>query len=131
MAKQQTPQNQNTSSTDTRLPIKGMTKDLNSALVGKENWTHAINAINNSKDGDVGTLGNEPANKLCSSAPYTLIGTIHLYGDKWVLFSTNNEKSEIGIKFNDKDLKIIWPIKRPIISDKDKNNISLKEFKKI
>jgi hypothetical protein len=96
MAKQQTPQNQNTSSTDTRLPIKGMTKDLNSALVGKENWTHAINAINNSKDGDVGTLGNEPANKLCSSAPYTLIGTIHLYGDKWVLFSTNNEKSEIG-----------------------------------
>mgnify|MGYP003145074165 CR=1 FL=1 len=97
MAKKQTPQLQNTSSTDTRLPIKGMTKDLNSALIGKENWTHAINAINNSKDGDVGTLGNEPANKACASAPYTIIGTIHLYADKWVLYSTNNEQSEIGL----------------------------------
>ena len=61
-----------------------MTKDLNTGLVGKENWTHARNAINNSKDGDVGTLGNEPANKVCG-APYTIIGTIHLYGDKWVI----------------------------------------------
>ena len=41
-----------------------------------------------------------------------------------------DEKSEIGIKFNDKDLKIKWPIKKPIISAKDKNNLSLKEFKK-
>ena len=96
MAKQQTPKLQNTSSTDTRIPIKGMTKDLNSALVGKDNYTHAINAINNSKDGDVGTLGNEPANLLCSGAPYTIIGTIHLYGDKWIIYSTNNEQSEIG-----------------------------------
>ena len=96
MAKQQTPKLQNTSSTDTRIPIKGMTKDLNTALVGKENYTHAINAINNSKDGDVGTLGNEPANIQCSGAPYTIIGTIHLYGDKWVIYSTNNTQSEIG-----------------------------------
>ena len=96
MAKKQTPKLQNTSSTDTRIPIKGMTKDLNSALVGKDNYTHAINAINNSKDGDVGTLGNEPANIICSGAPYTIIGTIHLYGDKWVIYSTNNTQSEIG-----------------------------------
>jgi len=97
MAKQQTPKQTNTSGIDTNIPIKGMTKDLNTSLVGKENWTHAINAINNSKDGDVGTLGNEPGNKLCSSAPYTIIGTIHLYGDKWVLYSTNNTISEIGL----------------------------------
>ena len=96
MAKKQTPKLQNTSTTDTRIPIKGMTKDLNTALVGKENYTHAINAINNSKDGDVGTLGNEPANIICSGAPYTIIGTIHLYGDKWVIYSTNNTQSEIG-----------------------------------
>ena len=31
------------------------------------------NAINNSKDGDVGTLGNEPANIICSGAPGILL----------------------------------------------------------
>ena len=96
MAKQQPPQLQNTSQTDTTIPIKGMIKDPNSSLVSKENWTHAINAINNSDDGDVGTLGNEQANKKCGNAPFTIIGAIHLYKDKWVLFSTNNEQSEIG-----------------------------------
>tara|TARA_Y100000592_G_scaffold20780_1_gene31909 strand:+ start:14889 stop:22772 length:7884 start_codon:yes stop_codon:yes gene_type:complete len=111
MAKQQSPKLQNTSSTDTKIPIKGMTKDLNTSLVGKENWTHARNAINNSKDGDVGTLGNEPGNKVCSSAPYTIIGAIHLYGDKWVLYSTNNEQSEIG-KWDDSECKY-----EPIVND--------------
>ena len=35
---------------------------------------------------------------------------------------------EIGILWNDKDLKIKWPIKRPILSDKDSRNISFKEY---
>ena len=35
----------------------------------------------------------------------------------------------VRIKYNDKDLKINWPIKNPIISKKDKNNLSFKEFK--
>ena len=90
------PQLQNTSDIDTDVFVKGMTKDPDSSLITKEQWTHARNAINNSIDGDLGTLGNEPANKQCSSAPFTIIGAIHLYGDKWVLFSTNNEQSEIG-----------------------------------
>ena len=91
------PQPQNTSSTDTTVFVKGMLKDPDASLVSKDNWTHAINAINNSSDGDIGTLGNEQANKLCGNAPFTLIGTIHLYGDKWVLYSTNNVQSEIGL----------------------------------
>jgi hypothetical protein len=94
--KQNTPQPQNTTNIDTDIFVKGMTKDPNASLVGKDQWTHARNAINNSKDGDIGTLGNEPANKQCSSAPFTIIGTVHLYGDKWILFSTNNQQSEIG-----------------------------------
>ena len=36
--------------------------------------------------------------------------------------------SEIGIKWNDKDLKIKWPIKKPTLSNKDKKNISFKNF---
>jgi len=39
-----------------------------------------------------------------------------------------NAKSEIGIDYNDKDLNIEWPIKKPILSLKDKKNYSLKEF---
>ena len=35
-----------------------------------------------------------------------------------------HEKSEITIKWNDSNLKIKWPIKKPIISKKDKDNKS-------
>ena len=39
-----------------------------------------------------------------------------------------NAKSETGIKYDDKDLNIKWPIKKAILSFKDKKNYSLKEF---
>ena len=38
-------------------------------------------------------------------------------------------KNEVSINWNDKDLKIKWPIKKPIISKKDKNAISFLKFK--
>ena len=41
-----------------------------------------------------------------------------------------HSKSERTISWNDKNLKIKWPIKKPILSDKDKNALSLSEFKK-
>ena len=48
------------------------------------------------------------------------------------MYSNSNyrhKKSELGIKYNDKELKIKWPIKKPIISKKDSKNISFSEFK--
>ena len=39
-----------------------------------------------------------------------------------------HSKSEIGIKWNDPELKINWPKKRFIISDKDKKNLSFSDF---
>ena len=39
-----------------------------------------------------------------------------------------NAKSEMSIKYNDKDLNIKWPIKKPLLSIKDKKNYSFKEF---
>ena len=95
---------QSTSQTDTDIFVKGMIKDTNTSLVGKEQWTHARNAINNSDRGDVGTLGNEPANLHCVQIPYTVIGAIHLYGDKWVVFSTDDMNAEIGT-FDDSECK--------------------------
>ena len=42
-----------------------------------------------------------------------------------------NKDSEIGIKYNDKKLKIRWPTKSPILSKKDCKNLSLKEYLEI
>jgi dTDP-4-dehydrorhamnose 3,5-epimerase len=39
-----------------------------------------------------------------------------------------DQKSEVTIKWNDEDLKIKWPIKKPILSKKDKEGISFSDF---
>jgi len=98
----QPPKMQNTTQIDTDVFVKGMIKDPNASITNKENWTHARNAINNSDRGDTGTIGNEPANLYCATITYPIIGTIHLYGDKWAVFSTDDTTSEIGI-FDDSE----------------------------
>ena len=94
----------NTSNIDTDVFIKGMNKDSHRSFVGKESWTNCRNCINNSAKGDAGTVGNEPANLLCVSTGYTIIGAIYLYGDKWILYSTDDTNSEIGL-FDDSECK--------------------------
>ena len=39
-----------------------------------------------------------------------------------------SKKSEITINWNDENLKIKWPTKKPILSFKDKKGLSLKKF---
>ncbi len=39
-----------------------------------------------------------------------------------------DKKSEVTIKWNDKNLKIKWPIKKPILSKKDRNGINFLEL---
>ena len=97
MAKKRQAPKSNTSSIETNTFIKGMVKDFNPSYTPKQNWTNARNAANNSIDGDTGMLGNEPANLKCAEVPYTIIGTVHQYGDQWVLYSTDNTSSEIGL----------------------------------
>ena len=76
---------------------KGMLKDYNETFIGEGLYTHARNAVNNSHDGQVGVIGNEPSNIKCVDLPYTLIGCIGLVDDQWVVFTTDDINSEIGI----------------------------------
>ena len=80
--------------------VKGLNKDVTDIFMPEAIWTNAVNAINNSHQGETGTLSNEPANYLAASAPYTIIGYAHKSEGQWVVFSTNNTSSEIGI-FNE------------------------------
>ena len=53
--------------------------------------------------------------------------------ENYIIYSCTKYRSansEVGIKYNDKDLKINWPVKKPIISKKDNSNYSFLEFKK-
>ena len=52
---------------------------------------------------------------------------IVLYG----LTNYRSKKNELGILWNDKTLKIKWPTKKPIISSKDKNNITFEKYKNL
>ena len=42
-----------------------------------------------------------------------------------------DKKSETGIIWNDNEINIKWPIEKPILSSKDKKNISFKMYKEI
>ena len=57
-----------------------------------------------------------------------------LEDENFVVYSCTQYRdslSETSIKYNDKNLKIPWPSKDPIISEKDKNGLSLKEYRNI
>lgn len=61
-------------------------------------------------------------------------GFCGLSNENYVIYSCTkyrDKNNEVGIMYNDVDLKIKWPVKKPIISNKDKKNLSFKEFKKI
>jgi hypothetical protein len=85
MAKKQTSTNTGANQIHTDSFVKGMVQDTNESFQTEGTWPHARNAVNNSTEGDIGTLENEPSNKFCVEAPYTIIGYIHLYDDKWIV----------------------------------------------
>lgn len=81
----------------TNNPSRGMIKDLNDSYVGKEVVTHARNASLNSHLGDLYAYSPEPANLKCCEFPYTYNGDVALVNRQFLIFSTDNTHSEIGI----------------------------------
>jgi hypothetical protein len=92
MAKEQ---NQNIDTVALSKP--GLVTDLNSSYISEQSYSFARNTVKNSKDGDIGTIGNEPSNIKCYSTPYDIIGIVPLPDGKDLVFSTDNTNSEIGI----------------------------------
>jgi hypothetical protein len=93
------PQNiQETSNQKVQTFGKKMVKDVNETYLEDGMWLNAINAVND----QTGVLSSEPANRFVTRVPYTLIGSIPMLGDQWVLFSTDDIDSEIGV-FDDSE----------------------------
>ena len=73
--------------------------------------------------------------KICTSIfipPGFIHGFLGLDKENIVIYSCTNyrdKNSEIGIEWNDKDLKIDWNIKSPILSKKDKRNLKFREVR--
>ncbi len=121
---------QNTSQNITNTFVKGLNKDSDPSFVSEGMWIHARNATNNTSEGNLGTLSNEQSNYLCSAVGLTMprfnpnpvtdiyiIGAIHLFSDKWIIFSAGHAlngtpvMSEIGLLEEDRC------IYRPIVQD--------------
>ena len=68
------------------------------------------------------------SSKNCNSLyipPNFAHGFLSLDKENYILYSNTkyrSKKHEFGIKWNDKDLKIKWPTKKPILSQKDKTS---------
>ena len=73
--------------------------------------------------------------KNCKSIfipPGFIHGFLGLDKENLVIYGCTNyrdKNSEIGVNWNDKDLKINWNIKSPIISKKDKKNLKFKDVR--
>ena len=75
---------------------------------------------------------SEKNSKSIYVPPGFIHGFVGLDKENIVIYScTNyrNKQSELGVKWNDKNLNINWGIKKPILSKKDKDNIHFNKIK--
>jgi len=103
---------QNTSSQKGASFNRGLIMDVNESSIPEGAYTRARNATEYTVTGDLNTRSNEPSNLLCVTFPYPCIGTIHLYGDVWAVYLTDDTNSEIGI-FDDSECSYT-PIKNSL-----------------
>lgn len=133
MAKKQA--TNDTSSVKTQTFTKGLIKDISDSYFPDDSWGHAVNAVNVTTDGDIGTLSNEQSNTPCGSvpnlpneAPFQIIGKIHLYEAQWVLFATNGTTSQVGW-YNENNCNYCTIVKDPCL-DFDVNHLITGKSKK-
>lgn len=119
-------ESENSEQNITHTFTKGLNKDSDPTFVNDGMWTHARNAVNNTFEGDLGTLSNEASNFLCAVTGSTMqvavvdkyiIGCVYLFSDKWIIFTAGHDNqgrpimSEIGLLQEDRC------IYQPIVQD--------------
>lgn len=77
--------------------IKGLQNDLNDSLVNEQILIHHRNGMFQTHNGDLIFASIEPATLKCIDLPYKYNGHIKLKSEKYLVFSSNNTESEIGI----------------------------------
>ncbi len=78
------------------------------------------------------TIISQKNSKSIYVPPGFIHGFVGLENENIVIYSCTeyrDKNSEIGVLWNDKDLKIDWNIKKPILSPKDKINLRFRDFK--
>ena len=80
-------------------PHKGMLQDNNPVDQPKESYRYALNAVNETSDGNRTLLSNEKSNDECWALfpGYFPIGKVYTVDNKVVIFSTDGAVSYIGI----------------------------------
>lgn len=79
---------------------KGLILDTSSIVQPEGTYRYALNAVNESIEGDILFLTNELSNTECAYLPdnHKYLGSIYIsYIDKFVIFSTNNTDSTISM----------------------------------
>ena len=109
---------------------KGMMMDFDDIIVPEGVWIRARNAVNNSQNGNVGVIGNEPSNIECTRTINDVMGLIYISDGVWCVFSTDDTVSEIGI-YREEDcsysilyLEKLTNVSRPCLNFKRSNLIT-------
>lgn len=76
---------------------KGIQKDLNDSLDNTEILTHHRNGMFQTQKGDLLFASIEPATLACIELPYKYNGAIKLKSQLYLVFSSDNINSEIGV----------------------------------
>ena len=95
MAKKRNQNIQNTTQSHVNTFMGGMNRDSDPSFIKKGEWTHARNAVNNTREGELGTLSNEESNALCGiigsditvNINVVIVGAIPLFESKWLVYS--------------------------------------------
>jgi hypothetical protein len=117
---------QSTATVISRGFTKGLNKDADPSFVQDGMWTHARNAVNNTEEGNLGTLSNEDANFLCITAGATMpanalkkyvIGAIQLFSDKWIIYTAGHNASGLSVSSEIGLFEADTCTYRPIVQD--------------
>jgi len=87
----------NSNNIKVNAPVKGLVTDFSKFNLEENVWTYARNVRVTSHLGDMLHIENEPATKFCVDLPYLYLGSIKLKNGRFIIATTDNKNSELGI----------------------------------